>query len=106
MARKSKAESEESWYASEAGRRGTQREFERAIKRGTILRSKGAILRLTDSKVLAELVEQAKAKATKAISIRLPVADLDQAQKIAAKEGIGYQTVLKRAIRAGLRKVS
>ncbi|MSV27211.1 MAG: hypothetical protein EXQ52_00460 [Bryobacterales bacterium] len=41
---------------------------------------------------------------TKAISIRLPVADLDQAQQIAAKEGIGYQTVLKPS--KGLKKVS
>jgi len=45
-------------------------------------------------------------KATKAISIRLPVADLERAQQIAAKEGIGYQIVLKRAIQAGLKKVS
>ena len=70
------------------------------------MRSEGSAIRLTDAKVLAELVDQARAKATRAISIRLPVADLDHAQKIAAKEGIGYQTVLKRAIRAGLRKVS
>jgi predicted DNA binding CopG/RHH family protein len=34
------------------------------------------------------------------------VADLERAKRIAAKEGIGYQTVLKRAIRAGLKKVS
>jgi hypothetical protein len=106
MARKLKAEGEEAWYASDEGRRATQREFERALKRGAVLRSEGAAIRLTDAKVLTELVEQARAKATRAISIRLPVADLDHAQKIAAKEGIGYQTVLKRAIRAGLRKVS
>jgi hypothetical protein len=106
MPRKLKAETEETWYASDEGRRRSQQEFERALKRGTLLRSEGSSLQLTDSKVLAELVEQAKAKVTKAISIRLPVADLDRAQRIAAKEGIGYQTVLKRAIRAGLRKVS
>jgi predicted DNA binding CopG/RHH family protein len=57
-------------------------------------------------KLLAELMEKAKANATKAISIRLPVADLERAKQIAAKEGAGYQTVLKRAIREGLRKVS
>ena len=111
MPRKSKAEmesepAEAAWYASQEGRRQTQREFERALKRGTILRSEGSTIPLTDAKVLAELVEQAKANATKAISIRLPVADLEQAQRIAAKEGIGYQAVLKRAIRAGLKKVS
>jgi predicted DNA binding CopG/RHH family protein len=61
---------------------------------------------LSDAKVLAELVEQAKAKAMKAISIRVPVADIERAQEIADKQGVGYQTVLKQAIREGLRKVS
>jgi hypothetical protein len=97
---------EAAWYATPEGRRQTQREFERALKEGTLLRSPGSHVPQTDAKVLAELLERAKAKATKAISIRLPVADLERAQRIAAKEGIGYQTVLKRAIRAGLRKVS
>jgi predicted DNA binding CopG/RHH family protein len=49
-------------------------------------------------------MEQAKAKATRAISIRLPVADLELAKDIAKKQGIGYQTVLKHAIRKGLKK--
>ena len=111
MPRKLKAElesaaAEAAWYASQEGRRHTQREFERALKRGTILRSEGSTIPVTHAKVLAELVEKAKANVTKAISIRLPVADLDRAQQIAAKEGIGYQTVLKRAIQAGLKKVS
>ncbi len=111
MPRKSKAElecmaGEAAWYASPQGRRQTQREFERALKRGTLLRSEGSTIPLTDAKVLAELVEKAKANATKPISIRLAVADLERAHEIAAKEGIGYQTVLKRAIRAGLKKVS
>ena len=111
MPRKLKAElesapAEAAWYASPEGRRQTQREFERALKRGTILRSEGSTIPLTHAKVIAELVEKAKENVTKAISIRLPVADLEQAQQIAAKEGIGYQTVLKRVIRAGLKKVS
>jgi hypothetical protein len=97
---------EAAWYASPEGRRQTQREFERALKRGTVLRSKGARIPLSDAKVLAELVEQAKAKAMKAISIRVPVADIERAQEIADKQGVGYQTVLKQAIREGLRKVS
>ncbi|MBI1788542.1 MAG: hypothetical protein HYR60_13455 [Acidobacteria bacterium] len=100
------AAAEAAWYASQEGRRQTQREFERALKRGAILRSAGSNIPLTHAKVLAELVEKAKANVTKAISIRLPVADLERAQQIAVKEGIGYQTVLKRAIRAGLKKVS
>lgn len=97
---------EAAWYTSPEGRRQTQREFERALKRGTVLRSAGARIPLSDAKVLAELVEQAKAKATKAISIRVPVADIERAQEIADKQGVGYQTVLKQAIREGLRKVS
>ncbi|HWB99970.1 MAG TPA: hypothetical protein VG672_24850 [Bryobacteraceae bacterium] len=86
--------------------RQTQREFARAIKRGMLLRSEGSTIPLTDAKVLAELVEKAKANVTRAISIRLPVVDLERAQRIAARDGIGYQTVLKRAIHAGLKKVS
>jgi len=111
MPRKLKTEpesvpAEPAWYASPEGRRQTQREFERALRKGTVLRSEGSRIPLTHSRVLAELVEKAKSNVTKAISIRLPLADIDRAQQIASKEGIGYQTVLKRAIRAGLRKVS
>jgi hypothetical protein len=40
-------------------------------------------------------MEQAKERATHAISIRLPVADLERAQRIAGKIAIGYETVLK-----------
>ena len=94
------------WYATTEGRRQTRREFERALKSGTALRSEGSTIPLTDGRVLAELMEQAKAKATRAISIRLPIADVERAQEIAAKQGIGYQTVLKQAIRAGLKEVS
>jgi predicted DNA binding CopG/RHH family protein len=83
-----------------------QREFERAMREGTLVRSEGSKIPLTDVNVLAELAERAKARATKAISIRVPVADLERAQQIAAREGTGYQTILKRAIRAGLKKVS
>ena len=41
---------------------------------------------------------------TKAISIRIPVDDLERAQTIARQKGIGYQTVLKEAIRKGLKQ--
>lgn len=109
MPRKSTAEGKSrdagaAWYATPEGRRQTQKEFERALKRGTLVRSPGSAIPPTDAKVLAELVERAKANATKPISIRLPIADLERARQIAAKEGVGYQTVLKRAIRAGLRR--
>ncbi|MDZ4801075.1 MAG: hypothetical protein SGI92_23195 [Bryobacteraceae bacterium] len=41
---------------------------------------------------------------TKAISIRVSVDDIAKAKEIAKEQGIGYQTVLKDAIREGLRK--
>ena len=111
MARKSTklnepaSEAEEvDWYASPAGRRQTQREFERALKNGAIIHSSGARMPRTDPKVLERLLEQAKASATRPVSIRVPVADIELAKSIASKRGIGYQTVLKEAIRIGLRR--
>lgn len=111
MARKStdrltfKSEAEEAdWYATSEGRERTQREFERALRRGALTPIGGAKLQRTDTKILAELMEQAKAKATRAISIRLPVADIELAKRIAEAEGIGYQSVLKQAIRKGLKR--
>ncbi|MBA3974131.1 MAG: hypothetical protein C0504_07945 [Candidatus Solibacter sp.] len=63
-------------------------------------------IRQTGAKVLAGLAGKARAKAAKAISIRLPLAGLESARRIAATEGIGCQTALKRAINEGLKKVS
>jgi predicted DNA binding CopG/RHH family protein len=54
--------------------------------------------------VLEQLMEEAKRNATRSISIRVPIADLEQAQQIAEKTGVGYQTVLKQAIREGLKR--
>ena len=100
-----KSEAEEAdWYATPRGRDQTRKEFERALRAGKVTRSVGANVHRTDAKLLAELMEQAKAKATKAISIRLSIADIELAKRIAASEGIGYQSVLKRAIRKGLKR--
>jgi predicted DNA binding CopG/RHH family protein len=102
---KSKSSAEEAgWYATPQGRRQTQREFARAFKDGTLIRSTGSKIAKTDPRVLQQLMEQAKRNATRAISIRVPIADLEQAQRIAEKTGIGYQTVLKHAIREGLKR--
>src|SRR5712691_3997281 len=91
----SRSEREEAdWYASPEGRRQTQREFERALKDGTLVRSSGSRIPRTDPKVLEALLEQAKAKATRPVSIRLSLADIELAKSIASKQGIGYQTVL------------
>lgn len=91
---------ESAWYTTAEGRRQTRREYEKALKRGTISRSDGV-----DDAVLRQLMEQAKERTTRAISIRLPIADIERAQTMAGQRGVGYQTVLKDAIRKGLRKV-
>ena len=103
----SKSEAEEAdWYAAPQGRRQTQREFARALRTGTLRRSPGLKIARTDPKLLVQLMEQAKENATRAISLRIPIADLERAKQIAEQSGIGYQAVLKKAIREGLRKAS
>jgi hypothetical protein len=103
--KKLKANSEEAnWYATPEGRRQTEREFARALRNRTLIRSTGSKIAKSDPKMLEELMEAAKRNATRSISIRVPIADLEQAQHIAEKTGVGYQTVLKRAIREGLKR--
>jgi predicted DNA binding CopG/RHH family protein len=102
MGRKSSEEAD--WYATPQGRRETVRQFTRALKAGTLSRSEGLKIKKTDPKILEGLMERAKQNATQAISIRIPVADLERAKRIAKETGAGYQTVLKQAIREGLKK--
>jgi hypothetical protein len=102
---KFKSEADEAdWYTTPEGRRQTQREFARALRAGTLSRSAGLRVARTNPALLRQLMERAKESATRAISIRVPIADLERAKQIAEKTGVGYQTVLKQAIRAGLRK--
>lgn len=104
-ARRFKSEAgEANWYATPEGRRQTTREFARALRAGTLSRSTGLKVAKTDPKLLEQLMREAKESASHAISIRLPVADLEKAKQIAKKTGLGYQTVLKKAIRKGLMK--
>jgi hypothetical protein len=86
---------EADWYATPQGRRQTQREFARALKDGTVIRSAGSKIAKTNPKVLQQLMEQARQNATRAISMRIPIADLELARRIADKTGVGYQTVLR-----------
>jgi predicted DNA binding CopG/RHH family protein len=90
------------WYASPEGRKQTQRA--RAIAAGTLIRSDGLKIAKTAHKTLEQLMEQAKATATRAISIRIPIADLERAKRVAEETGVGYQVVLKRAIREDLKR--
>jgi predicted DNA binding CopG/RHH family protein len=102
---KSKANAGEAdWYATPQGRRQTQREIARALKNGTLIRSTGSKIAKSDQNLLEQLMEEAKRNATRSISIRVPVADLEHARRIAKKTGVGYQTVLKQAIREGLKR--
>jgi len=102
---KFKSDREEAgWYATPQGHRETQREFARALKAGKLSRSEGLKVKRTDPKILEELMERAKENATRAISIRIPIMDLERAKRIAEETGAGYQTVLKQAIREGLKK--
>ena len=95
---------EADWFATPEGRRQTQREFARALRAGTLIRSAGLKITKTDPKVLEQLMEQAKESATRAISIRISIADLERAKRVAEETGVGYQTVLKQAIRDGLKQ--
>lgn len=99
----SRSETEETdWYASPEGRRQTQREFERALRNGTLIRSPGSRIPRTNPGGVEALLEQAKMNATRPVSIRLSITDIELAKSVASKQGIGYQTVLKRAIHTGL----
>lgn len=93
---------EADWYATPAGRRLTIREFARALRSGSVDRSTGLRAAKTNPKVLEELMSRAKESATRAISLRVSVTDLERAKRIAVSTGVGYQTVLKQAIRVGL----
>jgi hypothetical protein len=97
-------EQEASWYATPQGRRQTQREFAAALRNGTLKRSTGLRVPKTDRKLMEQLMEQAKQNATRPISLRVPIADLERAKQIAEETGTGYQTVLKEAIRKGLKR--
>ena len=95
---------ETDWYARPEGRQQTQREFERALKNGTLIRSSGSRIPRTNADILETLLKQAKANATRPVSLRLSIADIELAKSIASKRGIGYQTVLKQAMRKGLKR--
>ena len=64
--RKLKANAGEAdWYATPEGRRQTQRESARALKDGTMIRSAGSKIAKSDPRLLVQLMEQAKRKATR-----------------------------------------
>jgi len=52
----------------------------------------------------SRLVGQLKRAASVQIALRLPQPDIDKAREIAARKGIGYQTLLKMLVHEGLRR--
>lgn len=85
-----KSESEEAdWWASRAGREYVKRKSAEAKSRERA--AKGSTL-----------VQKLNKRNTVQIAIRLPVADLAQARKIAERKGIGYQTLVKMLVHEGL----
>jgi len=121
-----KSEAEEAeWLASPAGRRASEHDFEKSIQEGKVIVSdkrtidkedkealragaviryrKGLDIKTTDPAVLQELMDRVTARRTQAVSLRIPVSDIDAAKKIAAQMGLGYQTVLKEIISKALR---
>ena len=74
---------EADWYATAAGRRQTDREFERGIRAGTLVRSTGLKVANTDPGILKHPMTEAEGHATRSVSIRTPVSDLERARSIA-----------------------
>jgi predicted DNA binding CopG/RHH family protein len=51
-----------------------------------------------------KVVPARKIERTQQLTMRVPVSDVERARQIAADKGLPYQTVLKQAIREGLKK--
>jgi hypothetical protein len=121
-----KTEAEEAdWYHTPEGKRHSERTSHKALRKGRIVveekipmgqaiglaRSgkavvlkKGAAIETTDPAILRDLMNRAKARQTRAVSLRIPVSDIEAAKKIGSQTGLGYQTVLKEIISRGLRR--
>jgi hypothetical protein len=85
-----KFKSEEAdWWASPEGRSYLKRKSAEARSRGTTPRGSSLVTKLNE-------------RSSTQIALRLPGTDLAQARKIAARKGIGYQTLLKMLVHEGL----
>jgi len=89
---KFKNESDEAdWWASAAGRAYVQRKAKEAQAKG---------IKFAGSPLVAELNK----KNSTQIALRLPAPDIKQARIVAARKGIGYQTLLKMLVHEGLER--
>jgi hypothetical protein len=65
-----------------------------------------AKLDLPPKEIAADQARQAAVRfGTKAISLKMPVADLEQARRIADRKGLPYQSLLKSLIHEGLQRL-
>ena len=82
---------EADWWASAEGRGFVKQKSAELAAQGK--KPKGSIL-----------VAQLNKAASVQIALRLPESDLAEARKIAARKGIGYQTLLKMLLHEGLQR--
>jgi hypothetical protein len=87
---------ETEWWRSPAGIRYAEGASERARSEGNYLITRGP-LTARDIGRLKALIPKLQP-----VSIRFARADIEDAKTIAQRQGIGYQTVLKQAVRSGL----
>ena len=80
---------EADWWASRAGREYVKQKSVEARSKGTKVKG-------------SSLVAKLNPKRSVQIAIRLPLADLTQARKLAERKGLGYQTLLKMLVHEGL----
>jgi hypothetical protein len=65
-------------------------------------KAEGILIRGHGMTHLVRLAREAKEKALRAVSLRIPAGDLNRERKITAEEGIGYEAALKQAFQEGI----
>jgi hypothetical protein len=82
---------ESDWWASRDGREFVKERSSASAKKGAKARG---------SKLVSALDKPASVQ----IALRLPAPDVAKARELAARKGIGYQTLLKMLVHEGLRR--
>lgn len=82
---------EADWWASRDGREFLKQKSAEQAKSGVELKG-------------SRLVGRLNKVTTVQIALRLPEPDLERAREIAARRGLGYQTLLKMLVHEGLRR--
>lgn len=82
---------EADWWASRQGRGFVKRKSAEPLKKGNARKG-------------SRLVGQVNRTASVQIALRLPEPDVKKAREIAARKGVGYQTLLRMLVHEGLRR--